>query len=439
MNQTGNAVETYSVSAIPPPAAVGGSLTNESWRTLVTAEDYWYAAWDRIRHLSPKSILLRCPSQLGLPCAQQWHGSTDMDILVPATDYDAAMRLLKEMGFYHVYKGQSFIERFQVRVPGHPIPCMVDLYRIERWGRGFRLARQGPSPAEPRIACLMRCVVDTKGTAKFEKRQSGPPWQWNDNTMPKFGRAGRALWRTGNRKLLILYLLLKGTIRPELKLIFRGFYQAIFHGIWQWTQKEGLEVVLLGVDGSGKTTVANELLNLPAPIKVVYMGPHDFRTRFMRFCARNHVPALLRTLAFRYESLVRRLSGWRLARHGWIVLYDRLYPFERIDPRVRTFRSRLQNALDRVSARRVDMTFWLTGDYATLARRKNEFSIQELKSHDDRYVTLLEYYRIPFERIDVTKYNPDEVCRMIGNRVLREYQERSSIDRLPNVLRAILV
>jgi hypothetical protein len=357
MSQLGQVIASHDITiAIPDSEVVGvrpgakqSTVTaSDKKPTLTTAEDYWRAAWERIQEIAPKAILLRCPSHLGLKRAQAWDGSTDMDILLEPADFAPAMAVLKNLGFYHVFKGQSFIERFQVRVAGHPMPCMVDLYRTERWGRGFRLAKHAKVPADPRIACLMRCVVDTKGTAKFEKRQGGPPWQWKDGGMPEFGPLGRALWRTGNRKLLTLYLLLKGTIRPEAKLILRGIYRSAVYRIWRLTRKQGLEIELMGVDGAGKSSVADTLRQLPAPVKVIYMGPHDYRTRIMRFCARHSLPRPFPQLALRYDSLLNRLSGWFSAYRGWIVIYDRMHPFERIDPMNRTLSGRVRNVIDRI-------------------------------------------------------------------------------------------
>jgi hypothetical protein len=87
----------------------------------------------------------------------------------------------------------------------------------------------------------------------------------------------------------------------------------------------------------------------------------------------------------------------------------------------------------------VDLTFWLTGDYTAIHRRKGEFSVLELQSHDQRYSRALKHYRIPFEKIDVTTNDLARVTDLIGKRILDFYQGRTALDNLPPALKAMLL
>jgi hypothetical protein len=212
------------------------------------------------------------------------------------------------------------------------------------------------------------------------------------------------------------------------------------------TKKTSLEMALLGVDGTGKTSVARGLIDLPAPMLVislpvpvtgVYMGPYDFHTRIMRFIVKHRLPTPFRQVAYRYDLLVRRLIGWFYARKGWVVIYDR-HPAERLDPRHKSLRNMINNALERLYSWPVDITFWLTGDHEVIFLRKKEYPPEKLRETDQRYQSMLEHCRIPFEKIDVTKNDLRSVTERVGERVYEKYRERIAIDSLPNILKEML-
>ena len=413
--------------------AVVGNSSVEKGATVREAEvDRYALVWSRIRQLDPQAVLLRGPERLN---PVQAAGQGDLDILVP-TGLAEAKAFLKEQGFERVYKPQAYLERYRLRSPELPEPCTIDLYKAERWGLGFRLARNGHVPADARLACLLHAVADGKGTAYFEKQQNGPPWQ-QDHEGCLAGPLARALWRTGRLGILTLYLLLKGVIRPDLPMVFSNLCRRFAFRTWQLTRKTGLEVALLGVDGTGKSSLSNALLQLPAPVKAVYMGPHDYQTRIMRFALKHDLPLPVQQLAFRYDLFVRRLCGWFLARRGWIVVYDR-HPAERLEPGKRSVRNAIKSVLDRFYAWPVDVTFWLTGDYRTIYLRKKEYSAAYLQVIDQRFQSVLERYHIPFHKIDVTQNDLVSVAQLIRNRVLAKYQERVSTDRLSGIFKTIL-
>ena len=415
-------------------ATVPKSMTQgETTLTQVKGDRYSFV-WNQIKQLTPEAILLRGPARLK---PVQASGTGDLDILV-LTDIAPVRTFLKEQGFHRAYKPQPYVERFRLLVREVPEPYTIDLFQAERWGLGFRLASNGHVPADPGLACLLHAVADGKGTAYFERKQGGPPWEDEPDGEPINGPIGRALWRTGRTGLLTLYLLLRGVIRPEPSLIVRSLYRRIAYRAWQLTRKMGLEVALLGVDGTGKSSLAKALLRLPAPVKLVYMGPHDYQTWIARFVMEHLLPRPFQQLAYRYDLLVRRVHGWLLARKGWIVVYDR-HPAERLEPRQRSLSQRIKNVVDGLYAWPVDLTFWLTGDYPTIYLRKKEFSAADLQIIDQRFHSVLEHYGIPFEKIDVTTNDLDSVTEAISDHILAAHHARLSLDGLPGIFRATLV
>ncbi|TAM82214.1 MAG: hypothetical protein EPN47_09730 [Acidobacteria bacterium] len=409
------------------------NLLNETGPAVEKGQDYYRFVWSQIKRLAPDAALLRGPDFLN---PLQTSSSADLDVLI-TKDSGLVKAFLNDEGFYRVFKPHAYLERFRFQLLGTPDPYTIDLYSAERWGPGFRLP-VGQVPLEARTACLLHAVVDRKGTKCFEQKAGGPPWRNRRIGDPKFGPLGRALWRKGSTRLLTLYLLLKGVIVADLRMIFRTQYRRVAYRIWQVMRKTGLEVALLGVDGAGKSSVAGALRNLPAPVKVIYMGPHNYQTRIMRFVDRHRKPLLVWQLGFRYDLFMRRVYGWLFARRGWIVVYDR-HPAERLDPRQRSLRNRAKDFIDCLYAWPVDLTFWLTGDYSALYMRKMEYLPEELRTIDQRFQAILTCYHIPFERVDVTKNDLDSVGSSIGKTILAKHQERISVGNLPGLIKAALM
>ena len=395
--------------------------------------DHYGPVWESIRRLVPEATLLRGPACLG---PAQAAGTGDLDILVPR-DFQSVSWFLKKQGFYRVYKPQTYLERYRFQTVESRRPLTIDLYKAERWGLGFRLANGTDIPTDADMAALLHSVADGKGTHYFERERGGPPWQKGMGAKPSFGLFERALWRRERLALLTLGLLLKGIIRPDVPLILGNCLRRIAFRTLQLTRKTGLEVALIGVDGTGKTCLAEALSRLPAPVRVIYMGPHQHRTRLMRFALRHKVPSLFRQLAFRFDLLVRRIHGAALARRGWVVVYER-HPAERIDPLKHSYKYKVKNWIDKLYAWPVDLTFYLTGDYPTLYLRKKEYTATYLQEIDRRYSAVLDYCGISYERIDVTRTNIETVASTVGRRVLEKYQDRVSVDRWPSIFKSIL-
>lgn len=387
-------------------------------------QDYYAFVWGEIRRIAPQAVLLRGPSHL--QPAQPSCTSHDLDILVPV-DVAAVRMFLTEQGFYRVFKPHAYVERFQRPIAGIPQPYAVDLFKAERFGKGFRLAKSGKFPADPWLTCIVHAIADGKGKAYFEEMLAAIGPEPKNDRIPGFGPLGRVLWQIGNTRLLTIYLLLAGIIRLDMGMIVRYFYRKFLYRLRQLTTKQGLELALLGVDGTGKSTLAKALLHLPVPVKVIYMGAdHDHLTRLMRFLYAHNIPESFRKPSYRYEMLVRRISGWIAAKRGWVVIYDR-HPAELLVSPRGSFKNILKHFVDRLHAWHVDLTFWLTGNYSVIYERKKEQSVEELQIFDRQYRAMLQNTGMPFEIIDVTKTNFDFVLATISARILAEVHGRSSI------------
>lgn len=406
----------------------------------VSTTNPYEPVWNGIRQVSPSAVLLRGPACLN----PIWPGSDsgDIDVLAEDGTIAAVRAFLREQGFHRVFKPHAYLERYRRWTHGDMQPPTVDLFKTVEWGPGYRQAKAGRALPDARVASLLHAVVDGKGTARFEREHHGPPWQSELPGIGRFGLLGKALWRLGSPSLLTGYLMLTGAIRPHPAAIFTSLFRRVAYLIWKLRGRVGMEIAFLGVDGAGKTSVASALLRLPVPVKIIYiylgMGEHDYRTAPMRFIMRHHFPSLLKRILLRFDLLVRRLEGWLFSRRGWIVIYDR-HPFERVDPRSRSLTGLARNALNGIYAWRVDWTFWLTGDYYAIYRRKGDYPVSDLEMVDERYRNVLKYYDLPNDKINVTRKDLQEVISIATTRVLELYKERVSIDRITSrVLRAAL-
>jgi len=186
-------------------------------------------------------------------------------------------------------------------------------------------------------------------------------------------------------------------------------------------RKPGLEIVLLGVDGTGKTSVANAFRHLTRPVKVIAMGSAHFRCLPM---LERFFPSLVAQLAAHCERLLRRWLGFCLGCFGWIVIYDR-HPLEQINTRPSLLKHRINNSFFHLYDRRVDLTFWLTGDYQQIYERKKEFTPERLRSLDEKISNVLVYCHIDHLKVNVTDNNLDDVVGIIVRQVSARYEAGS--------------
>jgi len=167
----------------------------------------------------------------------------------------------------------------------------------------------------------------------------------------------------------------------------------------------GLLVVLLGADGSGKTSVARGLAELDRPLmKVVRFhlfpgwlplggrggrageavtAPHAARNRSLPL-------SIVKMLAWYLEfSLGHAVRLWRPLEQGALVVFDRYAYDLLVDPR--RYRYGGPSWLARLVARAVpkpDLCIVLDAPATQLRARKNEVSFAELQRHCREYVEL---------------------------------------------------
>jgi hypothetical protein len=188
-------------------------------------------------------------------------------------------------------------------------------------------------------------------------------------------------------------------------------------------RKPGLEITLLGVDGAGKTSVANAFRRLTRPVKVIAMGSAHFRCLPM---LERFFPSPVVQLAAHCERMLRRWLGFCLGCFGWIVIYDR-HPLEQLNTRPSLLRHRINNYFFRLYGWPVDLTFWLTGDYQQIYERKKEFTAERLRSLDEKISNVVAYCHIDYLKVNVTDNSLDDVVGIIVRQVSARYEAGSQV------------
>jgi hypothetical protein len=186
-------------------------------------------------------------------------------------------------------------------------------------------------------------------------------------------------------------------------------------------RKPGLEIALLGVDGAGKSSVANAFRHLTRPVRVIAMGSAHFRwsATLQRF-----FPSPVVQLAAHCERMLRRWLGFCLGCFGWIVIYDR-HPLEQINTRPSLLKHRINNSFFHLYGWPVDLTFWLTGDYQQIYERKNEFTAERLRALDEKISNMLAYCHIDHLKVNVTDNSLDDVVDIIARQISVRYEAGS--------------
>jgi thymidylate kinase len=211
----------------------------------------------------------------------------------------------------------------------------------------------------------------------------------------------------------------------EWSAVWRSLKHRVAKRVHQIIRKQGIEVALIGIDGTGKSTMANHLKKkLPLPTQVLYMGNNKFLTSPMKWLEDKEEPCRsLVFLALHYEMFVRRVKGYLMSKRGHIVIYDR-HPVERkrIEHR---WKDRLQNLFAQFYNWKVDQNFFLHGDLEALYARKREYSVKQLRELFIEIKALIKKHDISVDCIDTVKKSKDSVYDEIGRSVIDEYNNRS--------------
>ena len=186
-------------------------------------------------------------------------------------------------------------------------------------------------------------------------------------------------------------------------------------------RKPGLEIALLGVDGAGKTSVANAFRRLTRPVKVIAMGSAHFRWLPI---LQKFFPSPVVQLAGHCERMLRRWLGFCLGCAGWVVIYDR-HPLEQLNTMPTLLKHRISNYFFRLYGWPVDLTFWLTGDYQQIYERKKEFTAERLRSLDQKISNVLASSHIDHLKVNVTDNSLDDVVAAVVRQVSARYEAGS--------------
>jgi len=196
-------------------------------------------------------------------------------------------------------------------------------------------------------------------------------------------------------------------------------------------RKPGLEIALLGVDGAGKTSVADAFRRLTRPVKVIALGSAHFP---WSAALQKFFPSPVVQLAAHCERMLRRWLGFCLVCFGWIVVYDR-HPLEQINTRPSLLKHRINNSFFHLYGWPVDLTFWLTGDCQQIYERKREFTAERLRSLDEQISNVLAYRHIDHLKVNVTDNSLDDVVEIVVRQVSARYEagSRAQVETPPAV------
>jgi hypothetical protein len=362
--------------------------------------------WTSLRIAVPSLFLMRGTAEV--PGAWSARG-TDLDVLADGDGCaDDVERTLLAQGFHLEWSPEPYRRRFCLRQLGSYV-VNVDVYEAALWGPGFasnRTARE-LSCAE---ATLLRSVFDKHDLVYFSQRgqvaELPAAWQELIRGAPP-GRAGAAWVATG--------LLLRGDVHP-----LRGVLEtSLLHRLDRLVSgAPGLEVAVAGPDGSGKTTLVETLTAAcPLPFRVVYMGGRDWRTPLMRRMAGKSGSTILRHV----EQALRRLEGWRAARQGKVVLYER-HPHEIEPTSGHPLMLLAAHALFATYRRPVDLAIVLTGNTDLMFARKGEHTPAHLRMLDERLRRVAARYSREVLTYDSTELPPTAVSRSVAEELIARYQ-----------------
>ncbi len=226
---------------------------------------------------------------------------------------------------------------------------------------------------------------------------------------------------------------------------------------------ELLTVALIGPDGSGKTSIAKQLVeSLPVPIKYLYMGVsiessnialptsrlahhlkvrrykrslkregqvvpenvtlHDVKHRVDR---RGKLGATARLLSRIAEESFRQLVSWTYSIRGYVVLYDRHFLFDICAPPSSAADRRLTDRIHQWFLRRVypkpSLVIFLDAPPEVLYARKQEVPEDYLQRDREALLANRQYAK-HFIRVDATQ-PLDQVVAVVTDIIMQHHRE----------------
>lgn len=371
-------------------------------------------ALDAIRRASPTARLLRAPEGFGPIHAS---GGGDLDILVPSDDADAVASALRERGFEREPTPQTFRLTFRRRLLEEGQVATVDVYTEMAWGAGVTHPDGVPDPATARF---LRDLFDHDAVPEPDALTEGVADGLGLSA--KDVAVLRRLLEIGARRSVKTYLLLRADIEVDLETIASDLWQRLTRTAKRLRYKRGAEVGLIGVDGAGKTSLADTVEDLPLPVKVVYMG-NSPTLRLTQLVGEKDPLASLRVPVSHLDKFARRLQAWFMARRGWLVVYDR-HPVE--GKRVEGgWKATVNNLLAGLYGWPVDTTYHLKGDPEVFHDRKPEHSPSALARMQEEHEALLRIYSEEVRQLEASEQSLGELREVMAEDLLAAFHRRN--------------
>lgn len=379
------------------PAATGGKASAGLERL-----------WADLSRAAPGLFLMRGTAEV--PGAWSARG-TDLDVLADDPEVlRSAEAFLVSRGFALEWAPESYRRRYCLRQLGAHL-ANIDLYEQALWGPGIA-ARSPARTLTAAEAALLRAVFDKHDLSYFRSRARVEDLP---STLSRLVSSARLSGRAG-AAVVAVSLLTTGYVEPVPAAV-KATLQRRFER-WSSRNAAGLEVAVVGPDGSGKSTLVRALTDsCPLPFEVVYMGGKDWKLGLMRRAAGKRGSTIPRHI----EQALRRLHGWRASRAGRIVLYER-HPHDLEPGRGNPLMRVIASGLFATYSRPVDFSFVLSGDVDVMFARKGEHSPEVLRRFDARARRVSEKYSREWLILDSTELSPEVLTERVATILIDRYQ-----------------
>ncbi|MEX2375246.1 MAG: hypothetical protein WD942_06620 [Dehalococcoidia bacterium] len=361
--------------------------------------------------------------------------SADIDVLVPRDQLDRAAAAVRAVGWLRrrLQDGKYPHVFFDFLGDGGRFAIVFDVVTGLNYGLELHelrnpapvIARSGetggvkvPDPWHAAFLLALHLLLDKGGNllphhhdrvrahwALCRERPQGAAWLRED-----FGAAAQGLteqfyqvMEAGSLESEVERLQVHARALPCMRA--RAIWARV-HDLWTRVRRRlrrPVRVGLIGVDGSGKSTIAEEFRSSASmlPVGLGYLGHNDFRSGWFKWLLRKTEPLeatepgdgpvglrLLDLLKDALWPLEVRHRMRRTERGRAIVLYDR-YPLPGLDPTTpgsvaRKIAAGVAESLDQLTPP-ADVVLLMDGDARTLWERKKEYPLEVLIQTQERY------------------------------------------------------